>query len=98
MCRLAERQRRPRPGRRLRLPETGRHHPLPWKTRHSDLAMTALDQAFIKAYAKDQPAAATLPERPEVTTPPAPSRTPSQAARGIEQIYHDGLLYRVESL
>ena len=67
--------------------------------------MSALDQAFIKAYAKDAPAeAAAAPSvRPQMKLPlalRASTATPVPAqvvqAQVIEQIYHEGTLYRVE--
>jgi Mrp family chromosome partitioning ATPase len=67
--------------------------------------MSALDQAFIKAYAKDAPAetAAAPGARPQVKLPlalRASTATPVPAqvvqAQVIEQIYHEGTLYRVE--
>src|SRR5262245_15548368 len=62
--------------------------------------MSALDQAFIKAYAKDQPAdraAAALASRdaPPDREPRAMA-VPRAAAGIIEQVYRDGSLYRVE--
>src|SRR5262245_14191047 len=57
--------------------------------------MSALEQAIIKAYAKDRPAAAptgaTVAEAPPIA--PAARRT---TPRAVEQAYHDGTLYRVE--
>ena len=57
--------------------------------------MSALDQAIIKAYAKDRPAAATA-----VADRPAERRLPRavepRRAQAIEQLYHDGSLYHVE--
>ena len=67
--------------------------------------MSALDQAFIKAYAKDAPAqaAASSSARPQMKVPLAlrastatPARAHAVQAQVIEQIYHDGTLYRVE--
>jgi Mrp family chromosome partitioning ATPase len=74
--------------------------------------MSALDQAFIKAYAKDQPAlgamgGAAVASRPTPTAPrtaqgsavqgPAAQAGLSKAQAGtIEQLYRDGTLYRVE--
>jgi Mrp family chromosome partitioning ATPase len=56
--------------------------------------MSALDQAIIKAYAKDRPAAASgsavSPAR-EAATPALPSR-----ASSVDQLYRDGALYRFE--
>lgn len=59
--------------------------------------MSALDQAFIKAYAKD-PAASAAP----VAVASASARPPAVAVRRasahqVEQLYHDGSLYRVET-
>ena len=57
--------------------------------------MSALDQAIIKAYAKDRPVAA----RPAMDEPRTGARLGRPSAlRGttIDQIYHDGTLYRVE--
>jgi Mrp family chromosome partitioning ATPase len=57
--------------------------------------MSALDQAIIKAYAKDRPAAA----RHALDEPRTGARLGMPSAlRGatIDQIYHDGTLYRVE--
>lgn len=63
--------------------------------------MSALDQAFIKAYAKDQPAAkaAAVPaaSRGSVREPlPAPAAARARAG-AIEQLYQGGSLYRVET-
>ena len=72
--------------------------------------MSALDQAFIKAYAKDIPAApatarpsgAALAEPSPAAAAPAArvrraaSQTPSEA-HVIEQMYHDGSLYRADA-
>ncbi len=58
--------------------------------------MSALDQAFIKAYAKDPPAAKTA----VAASPPARSAPRGRALRAtageVEQIYQGGALYRVE--
>jgi Mrp family chromosome partitioning ATPase len=59
--------------------------------------MSALDQAFIKAYAKDPEMSAAAVA---VASPPSRA-TVRQAARAsaqqVEQLYHDGSLYRVEA-
>ncbi|HZN32295.1 MAG TPA: hypothetical protein VFB80_00700 [Pirellulaceae bacterium] len=57
--------------------------------------MSALDQAFIKAYAKDQPAdrAAAVASR---GAPPRAVAGARVAAGAIEQVYRDGSLYRVD--
>lgn len=62
--------------------------------------MSAMDQAFIKAYAKDQPASPTAaPVAVAVSAariaPPRPAARAQAVA--IEQLYRDGALYRVES-
>jgi Mrp family chromosome partitioning ATPase len=63
--------------------------------------MSALDRAFIKAYAKDIPAAEPVAASgAATTTAPRELRTappPVPPAQVIEQIYHDGSLYRVEA-
>jgi hypothetical protein len=74
--------------------------------------MSALDQAFIKAYAKDPAPAAVasaqatprgekrtagLAAAPIAAAELAPRASVHAAARVIEQIYHDGTLYRVEA-
>ncbi len=73
--------------------------------------MSALDRAFIKAYAKDTPAAAASPLPDQavlaaaaaLTAGPARAReirhSPASGSAGshvIDQIYRDGALYRVE--
>jgi Mrp family chromosome partitioning ATPase len=59
--------------------------------------MSALDQAFIKAYAKDS----TASDAPvAVATLPARAATRPAARAGayqVEQLYHEGALYRVET-
>jgi Mrp family chromosome partitioning ATPase len=57
--------------------------------------MSALDRAIIKAYAKDRPAAAPVvsPRASAPAAAPAAARIPGPA---IDQLYHDGSLYRVE--
>lgn len=59
--------------------------------------MTVLDQAFIKAYAKDQPAQPTVAADAEGARGQAAGRTArARPAQTIDQIYHDGALYRLE--
>lgn len=61
--------------------------------------MTALDQAFIKAYSKDHaayPSAASDKPRSATVSGPSPPRR-HDPARAIEQSYHDGSLYRIEA-
>src|SRR4051812_20749320 len=65
-------------------------------TLHADHAMNTLDQAVIKAYAKGgrttpAPAAAEASSRPVATA------GSDLRARAIDQIYHEGVLYRVEA-
>lgn len=68
--------------------------------------MSALDQAIIKAYAKDRPAAAPSPvaqPKPRLLTPAARltsarlTSAHTTSARAVDQLYHDGTLYRVEA-
>src|SRR5205823_5105882 len=67
-------------------------------TPHADFAMSALDQAIIKAYAKDQlpPADASLAVASPPPRPGRPSRAPVDGY-AVEQIYRDGVLYRIET-
>jgi Mrp family chromosome partitioning ATPase len=63
--------------------------------------MSALDQAFIKAYAKDIPAAEAsraglATHAPRRAAAPAQASATTGAAR-VEQMYHEGTLYRVEA-
>jgi Mrp family chromosome partitioning ATPase len=61
--------------------------------------MSALDQAFIKAYAKDPTSGSTSPRSNVATTRPAAGAAiPSKAATAIpvEQWYAEGAWYRVE--
>jgi Mrp family chromosome partitioning ATPase len=60
--------------------------------------MSALDQAFIKAYAKDP----ELSAGPAVAVASPPARVTARqvgrsAAQRVEQLYHDGSLYRLEA-
>jgi Mrp family chromosome partitioning ATPase len=57
--------------------------------------MSALEQAIIKAYAKDRPATAPLAADMAEAPPMAPPARRT-SARTVEQAYHDGALYRVE--
>ena len=70
-----------------------------WTIPHADNAMSALDQAIIKAYAKDRPAAAS-----SVAGPAAPSlsrplerRQRQTTGQKVDQLYRDGSLYRLET-
>jgi len=60
--------------------------------------MSALDQAFIKAYAKD-PAADAAPTAVVAYAPMRPKAAADRRASAhlVEQLYHDGSLYRVET-
>jgi Mrp family chromosome partitioning ATPase len=60
--------------------------------------MSALDQAVIKAYAKDQ-LPATDASAAVAIPPPRPARSMRAAVDGhaVEQVYRDGVLYRIES-
>jgi Mrp family chromosome partitioning ATPase len=57
--------------------------------------MSALDQAIIKAFAKDRSMAAS----PAAVSPPGlrPEAVSPSSAHAIETLYHDGALYRVEA-
>ncbi len=57
--------------------------------------MSALDRAIIKAYAKDRPAAAPVVS-PRASAPASAPVAAQHAGPAIEQLYHDGSLYRVE--
>lgn len=58
--------------------------------------MSALDQAIIKAYAKDRPRPAA-PVAPPAHAKPRPlPATGSGSQRALERLYHEGSLYRVE--
>jgi Mrp family chromosome partitioning ATPase len=61
--------------------------------------MSTLDQAFIKAYAKDQPDALTAPPTAVAVAAAPPRAYPQRLATGttVEQLYRDGTLYRVET-
>src|SRR5205085_10815657 len=75
------------------------HHRISLKTTpHADLAMSALDQAFIKAYTKEQPSPAKASAGVASSQPRLP-RTPTAPASGhaVEQLYRDGSLYRIET-
>lgn len=62
--------------------------------------MSALDQAFIRAYAKESPAAATTAEprasREPVPAAPLADYAPSQSGE-VERLYDDAVLYRVDA-
>jgi Mrp family chromosome partitioning ATPase len=70
----------------------------PKTTPHADFAMSALDQAFIKAYAKD-PAADSANVAAVASAPMRPNAVAVRRASGhqVEQVYRDGSLYRVET-
>jgi Mrp family chromosome partitioning ATPase len=84
-------------GRRLPLPAC-RRSISPQTTPPPDFAMSALDQAFIKAYAKD-PAADSAPVAVVASVPMRPTAATARraSAHQVEQLYHDGALYRVET-
>jgi len=58
--------------------------------------MSALDQAVIKAYAKGGRAVES-PATLEASTRPVATAAPAVRAQTVEQIYHEGALYRVEA-
>jgi Mrp family chromosome partitioning ATPase len=62
--------------------------------------MSALDQAFIRAYAKESPAAATAAE-PRAPREPAPAEPradyPAQPCDEVERLYDDAAFYRVDA-
>ena len=57
--------------------------------------MSALDQAIIKAYAKDRPAATTA-YAPIAASQPT-RRAPASSGEAVEQVYRDGSLYRLHA-
>src|SRR5437762_2123606 len=65
-------------------------------TPHADHDMSALDQALTKAYAKDRRAIAS-PTVAEAGSRPLTTAAPAIRAHAIDQIYHEGVLYRVET-
>jgi Mrp family chromosome partitioning ATPase len=56
--------------------------------------MSSLDQAVIKAYAKGR--AMVPPVATETSSRPIPAAAAGARAQAIDQIYHEGVLYRVE--
>src|SRR4051812_23265649 len=86
---------RHRPGHRRPQPPQRRTLISHRTTPHADNAMSALDQAIIKAYAKDRSASPWAAEA-VAAAQPVTSASGLPNGHAIERLYHDGTLYRVE--